>query len=69
MVKNIHSISLDSMEDPLSLVMQNLEREGKPGSRGVDVTHRKFSLGQVVTTPETLKVLTRERIADILTQY
>lgn len=35
MVKNIHAISLDSMEDPLSLVMQNLEREGKPGSTPV----------------------------------
>jgi hypothetical protein len=31
MAKNIHAISLDSMEDPLNLVLQNLEEDGKPG--------------------------------------
>lgn len=33
------------------------------------MTHRNFSLGQIVATPEALKVLTKERIADILAQY
>ena len=31
MAKNIHVISLDSMADPLNLVLENLERNGKPG--------------------------------------
>jgi len=29
--KNIHSISLDSIEDPLNLVLENLEKDGRPG--------------------------------------
>jgi len=29
--KNIQAISLDSMDDPLNLVLQNLEKDGQPG--------------------------------------
>lgn len=31
MPKNIQAISLDSMEDPLNLVLEKLEKDGKPG--------------------------------------
>jgi len=31
MAKNIDVISLDSMEDPLNLVLEKMERDGKPG--------------------------------------
>ena len=29
--KNIQAISLDSMDDPLNLVLQNLEKDAQPG--------------------------------------